>query len=127
MAHYRLSGRQRKQLIERSGVLRIAIPLPLEWPDESTDDMLRRLVVKALPDDVVPSYVRDVEETLIGVVPNTRSHPLGVIVMGKDTRNRLHLAVSVVIATLSVDENPRHSSAPIQWPGDVSLFLPSGE
>jgi hypothetical protein len=41
--------------------------------------------------------------------------------MGQQARAVTHLTVSVVIGELSVDANPRHPNAQIQWPGDVSL------
>ncbi|WP_397570681.1 hypothetical protein [Schlesneria sp. T3-172] len=127
--HYRLSGRQRKQYAVRRGSLRIAIPLPLEWPDDATDDELADFFRRCLPEDILaPDHLRSIEELFIGVVPSSggaTSHRLGTIVMGEQTHNVTHLAVSVVIGTISVDANPRHPNAQIQWPGDVSRAFPS--
>jgi hypothetical protein len=127
--HYRLSGRQRKQYAVRRGILRIAIPLPLEWPDDSTDDEFAEYFRNCLRGEILaPDHLRAIEETLIGVIPwsgGENSHRLGTIVMGQQARAVTHLTVSVVIGELSVDANPRHPNAQIQWPGDVSLAFPA--
>ena len=126
--HYRLSGRQRKQYAVRRGVIRVAIPLPLEWPDEATDGELAEYFRQCLPGEILaPDHLRSIEETLIGVIPWTgaaNNHRLGTIVMGQQSRGVTHLTVSVVIGELSVDPSPRHATAQIQWPGDVSLAFP---
>lgn len=125
---YRLSSRQRKQYAVRRGLIRIAIPLPLEWPDESTDDELAEYFRRCLPGEILASdHLRSIEETLIGVIPwngGENSHRLGTIIMGQQSRDVTHLTVSVVIGLLSVDANPRHATAQIQWPGDVLLAFP---
>ena len=75
---YRLSGRQRKQYAVRRGILRIAIPLPLEWPDQATNDELAEYFRRCLQSEIIaPDHLRSIEETLIGVIPwtggNTRT------------------------------------------------------
>jgi hypothetical protein len=125
---YRLSGRQRKQYAVRRGVIRIAVPLPLEWPDEATDEELAEYFRRCLPGEILAhDHLREVEETLIGVIPwngGENSHRLGTIVMRQQSRDVAHLTISVVIGWLSVDANPRHPTAQLQWPGDVSLAFP---
>lgn len=119
---YRLSGRQRKQYAVRRGVIRVAIPLPLDWPDQSTDGQLREFVTMNLPGEILmPAHLRAVEETLIAIVPNG-ADPFGTIIGDEQARSTCHLTVSVVIATISFDEDPRHSNAQMQWP-DLSLVF----
>ena len=130
--YFKLSGRQRKQLLERGAVVRVAIPLPLHWPDVSTDHELRSYVVKMLPEDVVHERIKSVEEMLVGVIPNmgkdaTAAGIMGRIIIGKEAQERMHMTVSVVVADLCCEETPRNPPTRIQWPGDVSLFFPKDE
>jgi hypothetical protein len=127
--HFRLSGRQRKQLLERGAVVRVALPLPLYWPDESTDAELRRYVLAQLPEDVTAGRIKSVEEMLVGVIPkgglsSDAAGMLGMIILGKEARERFHLTVSVVVADLCCEDTPRNPPTRIQWPGDVSMFFP---
>ena len=126
--YFKLSSRQRKQLLERGAVVRVAIPLPLEWPELASDHELRCYVVKMLLEDVEHPAIQRVEETMVAVIPLSGKDPTGSGILGKiigdaSSRNRLHLTVSVVIADLCVEETPRNSPTRIQWPGDVSMFF----
>ena len=117
---YRLSNRQRTQYLTRRGLLRIAIPLPLDWLDGG--DLYGFALSSLAHDVIVPDHLRSTEELEIAVVPS--DHPLGKIIGDTAALSEPHYVVPVVVATISVDEKPRHETAQLQWPGDVSLVWP---
>lgn len=124
-APFRLSNNQRKQYLTRRGLLRIAIPLPLDWPDENDRDIdkLTDFVFRSLSQDILMlDNIRRMEVLEIAVVPS--DHPLGKIIGDVAAKSEPHYVVPVVVATISVDEKPRHTTAQLQWPGDCSLVWP---
>lgn len=113
---YRLSNRQRKELLVRRAEIAVAIPLPLDWPDGATDAQLREFVRRALP-EVRDEWLRDVTEEWLAIDILRAAgdvEPFGRIIDATEAAKTTHLVVSVAVAVVSQDR-PRHKRARVQW------------
>lgn len=117
---HRLSNVQRKELTVRQRLLKLALPLPLDFPDDPSPPELIRFAVASLPEDILyTSWIRAIRDDMITIAANSMgAHPFGVIVMDQ---SMLTLSVSVVLIDLSVTDKPRNSPTRLQWPGDVII------
>lgn len=114
---YALSPKQRHQIHRLNNALRIAIPIPIDAPDEFD---LALFVWQSLPRDTV--VVTDAEETSLAIAPSYHPNTLGHILDSDHTHN-WHYSMPVVIATVSsVGGKPTKVHPNPQWPGDLSLI-----
>ena len=127
MRPYRLSNRQRKDLAVRAAQLQIAIPLPIDSVESMTIGQMTQFVIENLRSETIkPTDIRNVREDVLCMAPAVHSgdHPLGTILSESQAIRNFHIVVEVVIATISLTDNPRHFSTRLEWPGDLSLILP---
>lgn len=120
--NYRLSNRQRTNLLVKNHDIQIAIPIPFDWPDDATDDQLREFFLRHVT-EVTPAQLRDVTETEVCVQPYcVRPDSMPLIV----TRDVWHMVVGVVVGRLSAGQphRPSRGIEPIQFPGDVRHIVP---
>lgn len=120
--NYRLSNRQRTHLLVKIHDLRIALPLPIDWPDDASDDELREFFLRHLT-EVTAEQLLDVTETEVCVQPYcTRPDSMPFIV----TRDVWHMVVGVVIGRLSAGQphRPSRGTEPVQFPAIKHLVPP---
>lgn len=122
---YRLSNTQNTGLLVRAELLRIALPIPGDFPPDPSDSDLRSFVLNSLP-DVEAAHVRTVYETELAIAPYqsaARKPPQMHPILADATTGTFHMLVQVVVAELSKSPKPRHTTNKIQWPGDISRAI----
>jgi hypothetical protein len=114
---YRLSNRQRKDLLIRGTSLTIAIPQPYRLGD---DDDPVEFARRSLPDDAGAVESASWEDIAVDPVPTVAGLTglLGSILVGPPsvTDSRLHLVVRVALVRLQARDERRRMHTP-QWPG----------
>lgn len=122
-ARYTLSSRQAKDM--QLGVVRVAIPIPPDWPDELWDapDNLQDLCDWAAQSlGVLDSQVAGAEVRHLSVAPGRRAEGLtGLLGQILHDYDRPHWSIQVacVVVTLRGARPIRPKPGPIQWPRGV--------
>jgi len=123
-ATYTLSGRQVKDA--QLGVIRVALPIPRDWPDELWDSPDGSPeVVQWICDvlGVVPQQVGGVEARDVATAPGLKAPGLtgllGRIVQDGEQVDVWSVWVWCVVAEIRGARTIRAKPGPIQWPGSV--------
>lgn len=119
---YRLSNRQKKELLIRDRMIVVAIPATWEacemderptvdlrdWAAARIEGIERSQIVSALLLDVVvePKRGGDGLTAILGMITDPAP-------------GRLQIVVSVVAVTLCATARPRHAPTPLAWPGSA--------
>lgn len=120
---YELSGRQCKELFDRSRVLLIAIPAPINSDEWDAGEFAR----KSLPD--VPAKMIAAVWDVVCVSPspsnggelNGLTDCLGHIVDQEQAEHTFHIVAEVAVVTIT-PEQPRHGPTKLAWPGSATTL-----
>lgn len=118
MLGYRLSNRQKKELLVRDRVIEIAIPATADICARGDPDSrhLRDWAAARLAD--IAQHIRAAELCDITVEPMRGGEGLTAILgqISEPAAERLQLIVSVVAVTLCAVREPRSAALPLAWP-----------
>jgi hypothetical protein len=114
---YRLSTRQRKDLLARAQTLRIALPAPADDPPDWV------AWARSALDPLDQEYVTAAEVDVLTVRPPMGRDGLASVIGDITTDDHAGLCwrVEVVIVTLEPLGGARHAAGQVRWPGSARI------
>lgn len=125
MIRYRLSNRQRKELLVRNSAIRVAIPvhpIDIDTLDAADASQLRQWAAARL-DGIEAREVRTAELVDLFVVlcgpADGLTGVLGAISDAPPSEDTLSVIMTCIVVDLARSTSPRHVSDQVQWPGSA--------